>query len=283
MNDRRITVKDKNVMTFTLAVLLLAMVILGVSFSFQSRSPHVIHSMDVILTQKTHTDIPEKADYLSANNQLGGGQTENKSRPTDIASGPAVNPEGLSKQQTNAQQKSTQQQDTAVITQTNAEHKRVSEKQQQPRKPSPQEHQNNLKQQKLAQMKEEIARKIQRYAKKPRTKYVSSSTKAYEYAPYINQWVKTIERTGDLNYPEKAKKKSFQGEVMLTVGINKDGSLHEIKIIKPSKYRFLNEAAKHIVELAQPFEPLPETQEPVDILYITRTWQFLPGHLLRQK
>ncbi|KAA3639374.1 MAG: energy transducer TonB [Proteobacteria bacterium] len=132
-------------------------------------------------------------------------------------------------------------------------------------------------------MKEEIARKIQRYAKKPRTKYVSSSTKAYEYAPYINQWVKTIERTGDLNYPDKAKKKSFKGEVMLTVGINKDGSLHEIKIIKPSKYRFLDEAAKHIVEIAQPFEPLPDTQEPVDILYITRTWQFLPGHLLRQK
>ncbi|MCW8870043.1 MAG: energy transducer TonB [Proteobacteria bacterium] len=283
MNERRITVKDKNVLTFTLAVLVLAMIILGVSFSYQDRSPKVIHSMDVILTQKTHTETPEEADYLSANNQLGGGNLDKKSRPTDIVSGPAVTPDGLSKQQTKAQQKSRQAQDTAVITTLSAEKKQTSDKQQQQKQQRQQEQQQNTRQQKLAQMKEEIARKIQRYAKKPRTKYVSSSTKSYEYAPYINQWVKTIERTGDLNYPEKAKKKSFKGEVMLTVGINKDGSLHEIKIIKPSKFRFLDEAAKHIVELAQPFEPLPDTREPVDILYITRTWQFLPGHLLRQK
>lgn len=283
MTNRRITVKDKNVLTFTLAVLLLAMIILGVSFSYQDRSPKIIHSMDVILTQKAHTEKPEDADYLSANNQLGGGHLDKKTRPTDIASGPAVTPDGLSKQQTKRQQTSRPSQDTAVISTRNTAHKLTSDKQQKDRQLTQQEQRHNTRQQKLAQMKEEIARKIERYAKKPRTKYVSSSTKAYEYAPYINQWVKTIERTGELNYPEKAKKKSFQGEVMLTVGINKDGSLHEIKIIKPSKYRFLNEAAKHIIEIAQPFDPLPETQEPVDILYITRTWQFLPGHLLRQK
>lgn len=283
MTERRITVKDKNVMTFTLAVLVLAMIILGVSFSFQDRSPRVIHSMDVILTQKVHTEIPEEADYLSENNQLGGGNLEQKSRPTDIISGPAVAPDGLSKQQTKYQQKSRQQTNTAVVTAVSSQQQTSSEKQQQKQHKARLENKQNTKQQKLAQMKEEIAKKIQRYAKKPRTKYVSSSTKAYEYAPYINNWVKTIERTGDLNYPEKAKKKSFQGEVMLTVGIKKDGTLHEIKIIKSSKYRFLNEAAKHIVEIAQPFEPLPDTKEPVDILYITRTWQFLPGHLLRQK
>lgn len=283
MNERRVTIKDKNVLTFTLAVLLLAMIILGVSFTYQDRSPQVIHSMDVILTHKTHTETPEDADYLSANNQLGGGNLDEKNRPTDIISGPAVTPDGLSKQQTKQQQKSRQQQDTAVVTSVTGQQKQTSDKRQQQDKQTQQEQQKNTRQQKLAQMKEEIARKIQRYAKKPRTKYISSSTKAYEYAPYINQWVKAIERTGDLNYPEKAKKKSFKGEVMLTVGINKDGSLHEIKIIKPSKFRFLDEAAKHIVEIAQPFEPLPKTQEPVDILYITRTWQFLPGHLLRQK
>jgi len=70
---------------------------------------------------------------------------------------------------------------------------------------------------------------------------------------------------------------------MLSVGINKDGSIHEIKIIKPSAHQFLDEAAKHIVQLAQPFDPLPVTEESVDVLYITRTWQFLPGHLLREK
>lgn len=279
----KITAKDKNVMTFTLAVLLMAVIILGVSFSYQNRSPKVIHSMDVILTKKLHSETPEEADYLSVNDQQGGGETDDKNRPTSLVSGPAVIAEGIAKQQSQKQQKQLAEQKTAIITTQQSTKKQSAERREQTKNTPKQKQEKNSREQKLAQMKEEIAKKIERYSKKPRTKYVSSSTKAYEYAPYINNWVKQIERTGDLNYPEKAKKKSFQGEVMLTVGINKDGSLHEIKIIKPSDYRFLNEAAKHIVQLSQPFEPLPETQEQVDILYITRTWQFLPGHLLRQK
>jgi|SRR5690554_308735 len=279
----KITAKDKNVMTFTLAVLLLAVIILGVSFSYQKRTPKVIHSMDVILTKKIHSEAPEEADYLSVNDQQGGGETDDKTRPTSLVSGPAVVAEGLAKKQSQHQQKQLAEQKTAIITSQQSTVKQSAERRELTKNKPKQQQQQNSREQRLAQMKEEIAKKIERYAKKPRTKYVSSSTKAYEYAPYINNWVKQIERTGDLNYPEKAKKKSFQGEVMLTVGINKDGSLHEIKIIKPSDFRFLNEAAKHIVQLSQPFEPLPETQEQVDILYITRTWQFLPGHLLRQK
>lgn len=278
-----ITAKDKNVMTFTLAVLLMAVIILGVSFSYQKRTPKVVHSMDVILTKKLHTETPEEADYLSVNDQQGGGESDDKSRPTSLVSGPAVVTEGLANQQSQKQQKQLNDQKTAVITTQKTTSQQTSERQQQTKNNPKQKQKKNSRQQKLAQIKEEIAKKIERYAKKPHSKYVSSSTKAYEYAPYIDTWVKKIERTGDLNYPEKAKKASFQGEVMLTVGINMDGSLHEIKIVKPSKFRFLDEAAKHIVQLSQPFEPLPETQERVDILYITRTWQFLPGHLLRQK
>jgi hypothetical protein len=29
--------------------------------------------------------------------------------------------------------------------------------------------------------------------------------------------------------------------------------------------------------------PLPETKDGTDILHITRTWQFLPGNVLRNK
>ena len=31
------------------------------------------------------------------------------------------------------------------------------------------------------------------------------------------------------------------------------------------------------VRLSEPFAPLPKTQEDVDILHVTRTWQFMPG------
>jgi protein TonB len=32
-----------------------------------------------------------------------------------------------------------------------------------------------------------------------------------------------------------------------------------------------------IVKLSEPFAPLPKTPEDVDVLHVTRTWQFMPG------
>jgi protein TonB len=37
------------------------------------------------------------------------------------------------------------------------------------------------------------------------------------------------------------------------------------------------------VQLAAPFQHLPKTGEDVDELYITRTWQYLPGDILRNR
>ncbi len=279
-----ITAKDKNVMTFTLAVLTLSVVILGISFSYSDKNPDVVFSMDVILAKKSNLEAPEEADYLAENNQIGGGDQEQLSRPTNPFSATSPIEEGLAKQQTEEQRKQqTKQTNNRLITTQTAATKTQSSRQQLDKKNQQADDQQLSKQQRLAKIQDEIAKKIERYAKKPRSKYISSNTKAYEFAPYINDWVKRIERTGDLNYPEQAKKESFIGNVMLSVGINRDGSIHEIKIIKASDYKFLDDAAKHIVELAQPFDPLPVTEEQVDILYITRTWQFLPGHLLREK
>ena len=279
-----ITAKDKNVMTFTLAVLTLSVVILGVSFSYSDKNPDVVFSMDVILAKKSNTEAPEEADYLAENNQIGGGNQEQQSRPTNPFSATSPIEDGLAKQQTEEQRKQqTEQTNNRLITTQKAANKTQSSEQQLDKKNQQADDRQLSKQQRLAKIQDEIAKKIEKYAKKPRSKYISSNTKAYEFAPYINDWVKKIERTGDLNYPEQAKKESFIGNVMLSVGINRDGSIHEIKVIKASDYNFLDEAAKHIVKLAQPFDPLPITEEQVDILYITRTWQFLPGHLLREK
>jgi protein TonB len=280
----RITAKDKNVMTFTLAALTLSVIILGISFTASQPPEHVVHSMDVILSKKSNLTAPEDAEFLAQNNQLGGGDQEQKARPTNPFSATSLVNEGLDQQESERRIKQqTRQQQTRLLTTTDSNRLTAITQPNKDQRDQQADDAELSREQRLARMQDEIARKIERYAKKPRSKYVSSSTKAYEFAPYINNWVKKIERTGDLNYPEQAKNKNFIGNVMLTVGINRDGSLHEIKIIKPSDYKFLDEAAKHIVKLAQPFDPLPESEERVDILYITRTWQFLPGHLLRQK
>jgi protein TonB len=38
-----------------------------------------------------------------------------------------------------------------------------------------------------------------------------------------------------------------------------------------------------VVTLAAPFPPLPDTDEHVDILHVTRTWVFLPAGELRDQ
>jgi len=91
-----------------------------------------------------------------------------------------------------------------------------------------------------------------------------------------------VERVGNLNYPDEARRQGVYGELVLTVGLNRDGSIKSIDVIKSSGHTLLDDAAQRIVRLAAPFPGLPkDSKEKVDELYITRTWQFLPGNVLR--
>jgi protein TonB len=90
-----------------------------------------------------------------------------------------------------------------------------------------------------------------------------------------------VERVGNLNYPDEARRQGVYGELVLTVGLNRDGTIKSMDVIKSSGHKLLDEAAQRIVRLAAPFPSLPTDKTRVDELYITRTWQFLPGNVLR--
>ena len=47
--------------------------------------------------------------------------------------------------------------------------------------------------------------------------------------------------------------------VLIVFGINKDGTVKNLRLIRPSKTESVNEAAKRAVENAAPFPPLPES------------------------
>jgi protein TonB len=114
--------------------------------------------------------------------------------------------------------------------------------------------------------------------KYPFKKFISARTEEPIYATYMREWIGRIEHTGNLNYPEQARKQGIHGDVILTVGINRDGTVHSIDVTRSSGHAVLDNAAEAIVKLCAPFPPLPaDSKEKVDILYITRTWQFQPG------
>ena len=129
----------------------------------------------------------------------------------------------------------------------------------------------------MARLAAEIQLRSQQYAKRPKRKFVSASTKEYAWAQYLRGWVDRVERVGNLNYPDEARRRRIGGLVVISVGVRRDGSVESTRIIQSSNIPMLDNAAIRIVQLSAPFEPLPKTREEPDVLHVTRTWQFLPG------
>ena len=138
------------------------------------------------------------------------------------------------------------------------------------------------RQQAIAQLAAELRQQTEALAKRPKKKFISANTKEYVYASYMRGWSDRVERIGNLNYPDEARQRKLYGDLLLTVGLARDGGIKNITIIKSSGQPLLDAAAERIVRLAAPFPPLPKDAS-VDELYITRTWQFLPGDVLRNK
>jgi protein TonB len=131
----------------------------------------------------------------------------------------------------------------------------------------------------MARLQAEIARKQELYAKRPKRKFISASTQEYEYAAYMRAWVEKVERLGNLNYPEEARRQGLAGRLIMTVSVGRDGSVKGVVLQRSSGYKVLDEAARRVVELASPFAPLPRTREDIDILEITRTWDYRNGNV----
>ena len=92
-----------------------------------------------------------------------------------------------------------------------------------------------------------------------------------------------VERIGNLNYPEAAKKDKLYGNLQLTVSIRSDGSVESIEINRSSGEKILDDAAINIVKLAgqNGFSPFPpDIRQDTDILHITRTWVFAASDML---
>ena len=133
----------------------------------------------------------------------------------------------------------------------------------------------------IARLNQELERKTIAYANRPRRKAVSAATTGYKYATYLEAWRRKVERIGNLNYPDEARRKKLYGNLVLHVAVRADGSIAKIRVLHSSGQKVLDEAAIRIVRLSAPFAPFPkDIRAEADILDITRTWQFLSSNRL---
>lgn len=131
----------------------------------------------------------------------------------------------------------------------------------------------------MASLNAEINRRLKAYAERPRRKWITARTREHKYAAYMEAWRQKVERIGNLNYPDEARRRNLSGNLLLDVGLNPDGSINEITLRRSSGESILDDAAVRIVKLAAPYAKFPDAirEDDVDILHIERTWQFLSG------
>ena len=270
--------------TLALSLIVHGMLVLGLGFALDDAAP-VVPTLDVILSQTSTPLTPKQADFLAAANQQGGGDSDKSKRPRDSQAGWVPQTQtGVAPQPLRAQSPDVAPPpETRVVTTKNSD-TTVPPAQTRPEPDQPELPRGDLKisrDAEMARLAAEIHLRSELYAKRPKRKFVSASTREYAYANYLRAWVDRAERVGNLNYPDQARQQRLGGQVVITVGVRRDGSLESARVLRSSGTPLLDDAALRIVQLAQPFPPLPDTDDGVDILQVTRTWSFLPGGTLR--
>ena len=135
----------------------------------------------------------------------------------------------------------------------------------------------------IARLEAQINKNWDTYQKMPRRKFIGAYAE-YRFAQYIEDWRIKVERIGNLNYPEQARRQRLYGRLQLSVSILKDGSVESVEVNKSSGHRILDAAAIRIVNLAAPYSPLPANiTTDTDILTITRTWTFTSSDKLESE
>ncbi len=262
--------------------------ILGVGFSVV-KPAEIRHTMDITLATFKSEKPPEKADFQAQDNQQGSGTLDKKAVPkttelapfqdskiNKITPPPAAKPEVVPPP---VPQKS------AVVTTAPKPQKvepkpRESKPQPKPAAPAPDFDSSQLSSQ-IASLEAELSNEQQMYAKRPRIHRLNAaSTMRDKGAWYKEEWRKKVERVGNLNYPDEARRQQIYGNLRMMVSINRDGSLYEVLVLESSGQPVLDQAAQRIVRLAAPFAPFTGDLAEFDRLEIIRTWRFARGDRL---
>jgi periplasmic protein TonB len=272
--------------TLALSLIVHGMLVLGLGFALDDAAP-VVPTLDVILSQTQTPLTPKEADFLAAANQQGGGESAQAKRPRDSQAGWIPQPEtGLAPQPLRAQSPQTvPPPETRVVTATRSD-TTVPPPETRPQPDQPELPASDRKVQRdaeMARLAAEYHLRSELYAKRPKRKFVSASTREYAYANYLRAWVDRAERVGNLNYPDEARRRRLSGQLVISVAVRRDGSVEQTRIIRSSGIALLDSTALRIVKLAEPFPPLPETEEKIDVLHVTRTWNFLAGGEVRDE
>lgn len=272
-------------MTFFLAAIFHGILILGITFTLapatESKTPP---TLDIILVQTQNPTEAKDAKYLAQISQQGGGNSDEKARPRDLFTAPTLAQKpGLALQTQQQQSRQNQTEQIAMLRQKDSDFSiETDEQQTKPDEITINQQASTNKNTKTARLAQEISNIIENRSERPKVKYMNSSTKEFIPARYMREWINRVERVGNLNYPDQARRQKLSGTLILDVVINSDGELVKIDLRQSSGYKLLDDAARRIVKLAAPYSPFPaKLKQEADIIHITRSWEFMSTSQLK--
>jgi len=275
----KISASDRLGFTLFLALTLHAIVVFGVGFTQSDRSnAQPLPSLEIIIANAQSPDTADNPDYLAQVDQAGGGEADEKARPSAPVSAPTpIDQNGLADQdRVELRKQQLTRSKLYFLTQQEADSAirkdRQSRAQQADSQPASEAEQRASK---IARLQAEIREMAVNFAKRPRTLTLTASTRKAIEASYLAAWVQKIEHTGNLNYPSEARLKKLSGRLRMSVRIDANGDVLDMQITSSSGTPILDEAARQILRMAQPFAPFSdELRERTDQIVIIRTWDF---------
>ena len=275
--------KDRLLSTVLYALAVHLVLLLGLQFDLSLTNTTLEQpSLDITLVPMSDDQVPDQADFLAQANQQGGGEGDERAKPTTVLQGdtaivaqqPVLAPVPVRGKPVQAPQP-----EKAVLAVTEpSSHKIAVNQLKKEIKPEPQRLSAATfmrQSREFARLQAQLAEQQQASARRPRKKHIMASTREYAPAAYMEAWRAKVERIGTMNYPEAARRAGISGSLRMAVEILPDGRVSKIEISRSSGYPVLDKAAIRVVNLAAPFAPLPTAiTKDADVVVIIRTWQF---------
>jgi protein TonB len=277
---------DRLGFTLFIAAALHVAVILGVGFTLEP-PPQISKTLEITLSTFKSEEKPKEADFLAQDNQQGSGTLEHAAAPKTTEQ--AIFQDSEVRKVTppaTPQQPATKQEAPKAAVATRAPQPQKTPVKREESKPTPKTppapvFDSAQLSAEIASLEAELAQEVQAYAKRPKILRLSAaSTMRDKGAWYKDEWRKKVERIGNLNYPDEARRQHIYGSLRLLVSINRDGSLKDVQVLESSGQPVLDQAAQRIVRLAAPYAPFTGDLADIDQLEIIRTWRFERGDRL---
>jgi len=296
LTDPKIQSQDRLISTLMFAILIHGIVILGVGFTLPNvhwQSP-LASKLEVTLVTGRPTTTPQHPDYLAQIDQLGAGNSPQRSRPwLPPTTWSLANRAGLvadadmirrtrNSSDRDKSEPLTEDLPAYPLLATDYGHfqHRIG--------PQPSHGQAarlisiprlSLRWQQLVDPAgNSITRQIFSRHPQLREQQIAVNTRASVYAPYLYNWRLKIEQIGNLHFPDEILRRKLYGDVIIEVALANDGSLYEAKVVVPSDFPELDQAALRILRTASPFEPFTDAMRAQsDIIRFVWKWRFMAG------